>query len=209
MPRSFAIIPAAGQSTRMGQPKLLLPIAGRPLILHTLAAWQASKVDCIVAVVRADDVPLADCVRDAGAELVVPVEPPPDMKASLVCGLGHVAACYKPDPCDSWLVAPADMPGLAPAIIDRLIDVAATTPGTVLIPTISGRRGHPVLLPWPLAGELPRLAENEGLGDLIRRQSSRLVPCDDVAATAFQAFADIDTPADLVEFANSKSPPTN
>ena len=60
MPRSFALIPAAGHSLRMGQPKLLMPVEGRPLILHMLAAWQASKVERVVVVVRPDDEQLAD-----------------------------------------------------------------------------------------------------------------------------------------------------
>jgi molybdenum cofactor cytidylyltransferase len=37
--RAFAIIPAAGESRRMGEPKLLLPVNGRPLIAHTISAW--------------------------------------------------------------------------------------------------------------------------------------------------------------------------
>lgn len=41
--RAFAIVPAAGESRRMGGPaKLLLPLQGVPLIAHTLIAWQAA-----------------------------------------------------------------------------------------------------------------------------------------------------------------------
>ncbi len=209
MPRSFALIPAAGHSVRMGQPKLLMPLQGRPLIVHTLAAWLASQVERVVVIVRPDDAPLTDAVRAAGAEVAIPVAPPPDMKASLACGLAHIQDCYKPVQSDCWLVAPADMPGLSATIINRLIEHAATSPGTVLLPTIAGHRGHPVLLPWSLAGEMQRLAENQGLSDLIQRHPSQLIPCDDLAATAKHAFADIDTAADLAAFANPRPPPAN
>src|SRR4051794_8404747 len=72
MPRYFALIPAAGQSTRMGQAKLLLPLAGEPLIVHTIRAWQGSRVDQVLVVVRQDDAALAAVVRSAKATLVVP-----------------------------------------------------------------------------------------------------------------------------------------
>src|SRR3954447_6428415 len=106
--RHFAIVPAAGNSARMGTPKLLLPLAGRPLIAHVIEAWERSSVDRIVVVIRPDDKALAEAVKsnvqspiskvdvpatldpgpwtlDSSAsrvDLVIPAISPPDMKAS-------------------------------------------------------------------------------------------------------------------------------
>jgi molybdenum cofactor cytidylyltransferase len=209
LPRSFAIIPAAGLSVRMGQPKLLLPVAGQPLILQVLAAWKQSRVDQIVVVVRPDDGALAEVVRAAGVKVVIPPSAPPDMKASLICGLAHIAAMHQPNANDCWLVAPADLPGLSPLIINRLIDEAAAHPGQVFVPTIGGRRGHPALLLWSLAGNVAPLAVNEGLSVLIDRHSPQFVVCDDLAPDPSQPFADIDTPEDLHAFSKQASPRTN
>ena len=197
---SFAIIPAAGASSRMGRPKLLIPVAGRPLILHTLEAWQRSRVDRIAVVVRPDDGPLREALRGVGVDTVIPPLAPPDMKASLGYGLAHFERQHHPRDNDCWLVAPADMPGLSPRVIDRLLDQKAHSPGRILIPTLAGRRGHPVLLPWPLAVEISRLAENEGLSTLIQRNDPLLVACDGIESASSQAFADIDTPEDLAGF---------
>jgi molybdenum cofactor cytidylyltransferase len=209
MPRAFALIPAAGRSVRMGQPKLLVPVAGQPLICHALAAWQRGRVEQIVVVVRPDDVALAELVRAAGVEVVIPQFAPPDMKASIICGLAHIAATYQPNPNDCWLAAPADMPGLSSLFINRLLDRATSHPGQIFIPTIGGRRGHPVLLPWSLAGIVTQLAANEGLSNLIDRNSPHLVACDDLAPDAQEPFADIDTPDDLRSFSKHASPRTN
>ena len=81
MARSYAVVPAAGHSTRMGEPKLLLPLAGEPLIRHTIRAWQRSQVDQVVVVARPGDNRLAAVVREAGAALIIPAVPSPDMKA--------------------------------------------------------------------------------------------------------------------------------
>lgn len=52
-----AVIVAAGSSTRMGTPKMLLPLNGTPVILHTLTAFQRSEfIDDVVLVTRAEDV---------------------------------------------------------------------------------------------------------------------------------------------------------
>lgn len=199
-PRAFAIVPAAGHSVRMGRPKLLIDLAGKPLIRHVLDAWRQTAVERIVVVMRKDDAALAEVVRAAGAEVVQPAVDPPDMKASIRYGLEFVAQHFQPQPADVWLVAPGDMPGLSPAVIGRLLQQSARQPGRILIPTIGGRRGHPVLLPWSLAAKMAQLDEREGLNTLIDAHDPLPVACDDAASTSPGAFVDLDTPADLKKF---------
>lgn len=197
-PRYFALVPAAGYSTRMGEPKLLLRVAGQPLIWHTLAAWRASRVDRIVVVVRPDDHALASVVQgflaDARGDVVIPATPPPDMKDSLQAALKFIERQYAPTAENAFLVAPADMPRLSTAIINRLMERHATdAAASILAPTIAGRRGHPVLFRWPLAAEVFGLAANEGLNAVVKRHSVVQVPCEDLAAPDEQPFADVDT----------------
>lgn len=196
--RAFAIVPAAGLSTRMGQPKLLLTIDGQPLIARILAAWKAGGVEHIAVVVRPDDEPLIAAVRGSGIEPVIPSAAPPDMRASLQFGVQHVQQQFEPDQRDFWLVAPADMPRLSPQIIRRLVSESAVRPGTILIPTLGGRRGHPVLLPWSYAERLDQLPADQGLNALVDASDPQLIPCDQLAPC--EAFADIDTPGDLARF---------
>ena len=196
-PRYFAIVPAAGQSARMGEPKLLLPLAGSPLITHVLRAWQRSRVGHIVAVIRPGDERLAEVIRTAGIELAIPATPPPDMKASIQTALRHILTRFSPTATDAFLVAPADVPGLSPGVIDALIERHLTGDKSILVPTIAGRRGHPVLFPWPLAAEVHSLSAGDGLDSLVRRQATLTVPCDDVVAgNGINPFADMDTPED-------------
>ncbi len=44
------VVLAAGMSKRMGRNKLLLPLGGRPLLAHALAAMGESEVDEVVCV---------------------------------------------------------------------------------------------------------------------------------------------------------------
>lgn len=65
-PSVSAVIVAAGNSTRMGTNKQLLMLGDRPVIAHTLAAFQrASVIDEIVLVTRAED---EGILRDIAAQ---------------------------------------------------------------------------------------------------------------------------------------------
>lgn len=58
MPRYYAIVPAAGSGSRFGaeMPKQYLPLAGRPLIHHTLAALcRCPRIDRVWVVLSPDD----------------------------------------------------------------------------------------------------------------------------------------------------------
>ena len=120
--QSYAIIPAAGSSTRMGCDKLLLPWGPSTLIEQVLSAWFASRVGRVIVVVRPDDTRLRDCCHAAGAEVVIPEVPPSEMKVSVQLGLRYVQQRYSPQPTDVWLLAPADMPRLSPRVINRLLE---------------------------------------------------------------------------------------
>jgi molybdenum cofactor cytidylyltransferase len=215
--RYFALIPAAGHSVRMGQPKLLLPLGGRPLVMHTLAAWRRSGIDRVVVVVRPGDNDLAAAAREAGefkvqgskfkvaVDVVIPEVPPPDMKASLQAALKHIERESQPNAADAFLVAPADMPRLSPRIIDRLMERhSAGSKTEIVVPTIGGKRGHPVLFPWPLTVEVFQLASDEGLNAIVDRRPKAFVPCDDLVAAGETPFADVDTPQQLRQMNNDE-----
>ena len=196
MPRFFAIIPAAGNSTRMGAPKLLLPWDGRTMIEKTLTAWRTSRVEEVIVIVRPDDGELADCCRASGADVVVPSIAPPEMKDSVQHGLKHLEAKFAPVADDAWLLAPADMPNLSHHVIDALVSAHNPNQPEILVPTLESKRGHPVLFPWTLAAEVFSLAPRGGLNVLRQRHASREIPCDSMELAGGSVFDDIDTPQD-------------
>jgi bifunctional UDP-N-acetylglucosamine pyrophosphorylase/glucosamine-1-phosphate N-acetyltransferase len=67
---TLTIVLAAGEGTRMRSslPKVLHPIAGRPLIAHVLAAAPGGKSDAIAVVVGPDHQPVIDEIKRARPE---------------------------------------------------------------------------------------------------------------------------------------------
>lgn len=201
-PRAFAVLPAAGRSVRMGRPKLLLPWGGegRTLVEAVVAAWRAAGVDAIVATVHRDDVPLAERLRSVGVAVVVPIVPPPDMKASVAAALEFIATTYRPNAADVWLLAPSDMPGLSPTVIRQLLATHDRRRPVILRPTHAGRRGHPLLVPWSAVDEVKNIPPDRGLDALCER-----FPCLDIACDAACLSTDVDTPEDYARL----RPPQN
>jgi molybdenum cofactor cytidylyltransferase len=190
--KRYAILPAAGRSRRMGEPKLLLPWGPYPTMLQaTLASWQGSPVDEIVVVAHPDDEKVHQIVRQAGATLVIPAFVPREMKISIREGLRWLKYHRRPQPTDVWLLAPADTPQLSSPIIKALIDRHSQAPESILVPCHGGYRGHPVLFPWVLAEEVERLGAEEGVNALLQRH----VPVE-VQLPDPRILEDVDTPDD-------------
>ena len=171
------------------------------MIEKTLAAWKESSVDKIVVVVRPDDGALGDLCRACGAEVVVPQKAPAEMRDSVQCGLRHIEARFSPTADDAWLLAPADMPKLSPRVIDAAIAAHDPARPALLVPTLDGQRGHPVLFPWRMAHEVFSLGQGEGLDVLRKRHECREIPCDKVEPEGKAVFSDIDTPEDYERIA--------
>jgi molybdenum cofactor cytidylyltransferase len=179
----------------MGQPKLLLPWGNTTLIQHVVSNWKRSRVEHVIVVLHPDDHAIALECRGAFTTTTEP--PPAEMKDSILCGIRTAEDDFKAGPGDVWLVAPADMPNLAPEVIDALLDAYAASSRTrpeetcIWATRHNGRRGHPVLLPWSLAPEVGTLAADEGLKTLLGRYPVKYV---DVESDGI--FVDVDTPDD-------------
>ena len=124
---------------------------------------------------------------------------PAQMKDSVKLGLEWARSQYDPHMTDVWLLAPADMPRLTPALIDRVLAAYDPRHPTICLPVhLSGRRGHPALFPWSLAGEVEELGEGESIKQIIQRHPVRSVAGEETAP-----FEDMDTPEDYAQIAGT------
>ncbi|MCA9248206.1 MAG: nucleotidyltransferase family protein [Planctomycetales bacterium] len=189
--RTIAVVPAAGESRRMGRPKLTLPWRGATVIEAVLEAWRAGGVERVIVVLRAGDDALRALCEKRGAELVIADPPPEDMKASILCGLDFAVHHLPLADRWCWLTAPADMPTLASDVIQNMCQAWEETPDSAVVPVCDGRRGHPVLLPDRAREPLRALGDAEGLNRLFETVEVR-----ELDAGPAALCEDVDTPAD-------------
>ena len=119
-PRCFALLPCAGSGSRAGtvQPKQYQPVAGQPLVRHTLAAFaQVPRIARVLVVVAPGDARLDD--------VEAPIEVAPCGGAtradSVLGGVNHLLATGAA-PADWVLVHDAARCLVTPAQIEALID---------------------------------------------------------------------------------------
>jgi 2-C-methyl-D-erythritol 4-phosphate cytidylyltransferase len=121
MARHFALIPAAGVGSRMAAdlPKQYLPLAGRPMLLHSIAAFVASPaIEHVFVVVSADDGYIDSLDLPVGRVTVLKVGGA-TRKDSVQQGLQALRAQAGDE--DWVLVHDAARPGFSPALLQRLL----------------------------------------------------------------------------------------
>lgn len=164
------IVLAAGASTRLGQPKQLLPLAGRPLLQHVLEEALASCLDEVILVLghRAREVRAAIRIP-AGERVRVVINRRYQEGQSTSLRRGLKAASPQ-------ATAAAILLGDQPQVSAHLIDAMATAFQRAAAPvvrpvylTADGRRlpGHPVFLARRLWSQVAELIGDEGVRGLL------------------------------------------
>jgi molybdenum cofactor cytidylyltransferase len=185
-----AIILAAGQSRRMGGPnKLLAHFDGQALVRRIAEAALASNADGVVVVTghRADDVAAALTGLD------VTLKHNPDYAEGIATSLKAGLAAL-PDAASGAIVILADMPGITSAVLDRLIEAFRRREGPVIVlPTVEGKRGNPVLWSRDFFPELMTVTGDTGARHILARHEEAVERVEIGAA----AGLDVDTPEAL------------
>ncbi len=146
------VILAAGDSSRMGRDKALLPwpppVAGQAISNDTFLSSAIRSLllatDFVVVVVGKNEPALAPIIYADGASLVVNLDPSSGQFSSLQIGLREVLNHGR----DAAMVTLVDRPPVRPATLQTLHDAfeAADPNIWTVVPEFSGKHGHPYLV---------------------------------------------------------------
>jgi molybdenum cofactor cytidylyltransferase len=178
----------------MGRPKLALPLGGRTVLEHVLAALRDAEVERILVVVGPHVAELGPIAAAAGAWLQKLAAATPDMRATVEAGLRWMEEHWHPSADDDWLLVPADHPALNSHVVRLLAAARKLNPGhSIFVPTHGAKRGHPTLLAWKHVAGVRAHPVGEGLNTYIRGQARETleIPVEDPTI-----LLDLDTPAD-------------
>jgi 2-C-methyl-D-erythritol 4-phosphate cytidylyltransferase len=158
MPKIYAIVPAAGHGTRIGDavPKQYLPIAGKPMMFHSIEAIAAvSRVDCVCVVLSPLDRHWGEHDWSVLPDKIEPAFVGGAHRAdSVMNGLRHLGERVQKD--DWILVHDAARPCVDKELIEQFLDEVGDDP-------IGG------LLAMPLADTLKSADENQRVAATIPR----------------------------------------
>ena len=155
-----AVVLAAGQSQRLGQPKALVHIGGEALIVR---AWNELRAaGCAPIVVVINDAIASDVQRLLPeARLVINPHPEAGRTGTLQHGLEALMSNRDALP-EQLVMAPVDRPGWKAEIVRRLLDE-----GGCVAPSSEGRNGHPVVLDMAALQTVSNAAPDASLRELL------------------------------------------
>jgi molybdenum cofactor cytidylyltransferase len=186
--RMAAVVLAAGRSTRMGAiNKLIAEIGGRPLVRIAAEQALASRAAPVIVVTGHQ----REKVEAALAGLPVRFVHNPDYADGLGTSLKTGIAAV-PEDADGAIVCLGDMPQVDATLIDRLLAAFDPERGAlVVVPSIEGRRGNPVVWSRRFFPDLMTVSGDVGARHLIASYAEAVV---EVPVAGEAALTDVDTP---------------
>jgi CTP:molybdopterin cytidylyltransferase MocA len=198
----LGVVLAAGGSTRMGRPKQVADLDGRPLLAHVLGALGSAPVDGgsggLMPSSPVDRLVVA--LGGAASEVLDRVElgrAEPLVVEGWAAGMGHVLAATLAQAGGDWgavVVLLGDQPLVSGRAVARVVEAWRSGAGPVVAATYGGRPGHPKLFDRRLLPDLLRLTGDTGARDLVAAHPDWV---HQVEVGDLGSDADVDVEADL------------
>jgi molybdenum cofactor cytidylyltransferase len=190
-----AVILAAGASSRMGRPKMLLPWGTTTVLGHLVTLWRQTGARQIAVVVAAGDDGIGHELDRMGfprEQRITNHDPARGMFSSI-----QAAARWNSwnATLAHWAIALGDQPHLAGQTLRRVSEFASQHPNEICQPSRNQRPRHPVFLPRHLFKSLA-IAGHATLKEFLgaHRSEMQLTEVDDPGLDL-----DLDTPQDYEE----------
>jgi molybdenum cofactor cytidylyltransferase len=183
----IAIVLAAGESSRMGRPKPLLPLNSSTFLSHLLEEIGASRISRTVVVLGHHPEVVLEAMPEIAPITIVNQDYQLGQLSSLHAGLREVG-----DTSDAVLLSLADHPFVTRQVIDAIILAHERTHRPIVVPTYGGARGHPTLFARPLFAELLEAPLDQGARVVVRAHADEVL---EVPTEEAGVVADVDTPA--------------
>jgi molybdenum cofactor cytidylyltransferase len=204
------VILAAGESSRMGRDKALLPWPPHPTspepsdtFLSATIRLFLSHTDVVLVVVGKNEAALSPIVYANGASLVVNPDPARGQFSSLQVGLQEVMNRGR----DTAMITLVDRPPVRLETIEKLetaFNQAIAKRKWAVIPEYHGKHGHPILIGREMLGEFLKAPETSNAREVERAHEGDIqyIPVDD-PLIAFnidtpEQYASLDHPSQIV-----------
>lgn len=187
-----AVVLAAGLSTRMGRPKLILPWGSTTVIGQVIATLVRAGLDDVVVVTGASRAEVEAAVREGHWEAVWtvfnPRYPLDDMLISLQVGMAALG-----NKVEAALVALGDQPFIEVEIVRALLEAYRAGGKPLIVPSYHLHRGHPWIVDRSLWLDLLSATLGTTMRDFLHAhaQQTTYIPVESPSI-----LRDVDTPED-------------
>ncbi len=159
-----AILLAAGKSTRMGEPKLLLPFGDGTVLSKTIDNVLGCNVDEVIVVLGANVEKTRNIIADKPVKVVFNPDYSQGMSTSLICGLKQVS-----NRALRIMVALTDQPLIEKDTYNKLIKESLNSSKGITVPLFKAKRGNPIIFAARYRDEMLQLRGDVGGRELLKR----------------------------------------
>lgn len=184
-----ATILAAGESKRMGRPKMLLPWGETSVLGHVISVFRRSGIEEIVIVTGGTHEKVQKIVSQHGARSVFN---PQFASGQMLVSLQHGIAAQSAQ-AQATLIGLGDQPQVQEGTIRLLCETFERTKSRLIVPSFQMRRGHPWLVERSLWKDILEMNEIGSPRDFLNRHAAEI---DYVPVQTPSILADLDTPDD-------------
>ena len=182
------IVLSAGESSRMGRPKALLPIEGQTFLERIVAALKKTQVGKIIVVLGHDAENMTREIKHLPVEVLINSDYQLGQLSSLQTAVRHLQS---DEHCDGMLVHLVDHPYIDGKLVDLMIQRFYESTKLIVVPRYQGKRGHPVIFSRSLFGELLDAPIEQGAKAVVNAHANETL---EIAAGDEGVTIDIDTP---------------
>lgn len=186
---STGLVLAAGSSRRMGSPKQLLMVRGKPLLELVVGQVNESNLDDVLIVLGAAADEIQSHVDLGRARVLVNPDHASGMASSLRAGVASLGADV-----ERVVVILGDQPDVDAALLNRLLELQTRSGLPAAALSFNGLLHPPVVLNRELWGDLMTLEGDVGCRAVIRGRPEQVVSLS--VGTDLTHPVDIDTQAD-------------
>jgi molybdenum cofactor cytidylyltransferase len=180
-----AILLAAGESNRMGQPKQLMPFDQITIVERTIDNLLNSAVSETIVVLGYKDEEIRKTIASKPIKIAINPDYQQGMSTSIIAGLKQVDKKAR-----AVIIALGDQPFVNSQTITSLVEAFIANNRGILIPVYQGRRGNPVIFAIKYKNELLNLKGDVGGREIIKRHPDDVL---EVAVNCEGVLLDIDT----------------
>ncbi len=180
-----AVILGAGESKRMGEPKVLLPCGEKTMIETVIETTLDSRVDKTLVVLGSHWRKIGRIVKAYDVQITVNLRFREGMLSSVQRGISALPRSSR-----AAVIVLADQPALSARVIDSLIGAYFRRKKGLVVPVYRKKRGHPLLIDLKYRQEIGKLDPRIGLRQLLQRHPDDLL---EVKVSSPAVLSDIDT----------------
>jgi len=184
-----AIILAAGESKRMGRPKMLLSWGKSTVLGQVISTFQEAGIENILVITGGAHEQVEQVIEQYGARSVFNNQfANGEMLSSLQLGLEAQSSQMQ-----ATLIGLGDQPQVQTGTVQLICEIFKQQKSRLIVPSFQKRRGHPWLVERSLWQELLEMKSPQSPRDFLNGHANEI---DYVEVDTASILADLDTPED-------------